>query len=183
MNLELYTDHTKGFTQSAQTLAQRSSHQQLVPDHLMKILLEDSEGVAAKLVLACGGNPKTLLETVIQNLAKLPGVGGSGAGQVYLSQETHKAFERSENLAKANGDEFVTAEVLFMALEPKGISQDKLKAAIHELRKGRKATSANAEDSYEALKKYARNLTQAALEGKLDPVIGRDEEIRRTIQV
>lgn len=183
MNFETYTDRSKGFIQSAQTLAQRSGHQQLVPAHLLKVLIEDPEGVAAKLVIEAGGNPKTLLESVTKTLTALPSVSGSGAGQLYLSQEIHKAFERAETLAKANGDEFVTAEILFLALSPGGLSEAALKQAIEELRKGRKASSAGAEEGYDALNKYARNLTQAALEGKLDPVIGRDEEIRRTIQV
>jgi len=195
MNFEKYTERSRGFIQSAQTLAQRSSHQRLTPEHLLKILLEDKEGLAANLMRAAGADPDRALKTVEAELERQPKIEGSGAGQLYMAPEMGRVFETAEKAAQKAGDEFVTAERLLLALalskgspserilSGAGLSAETLNAAIEQVRKGRKATSATAEEGYEALKKYARDLTAAAREGKLDPVIGRDEEIRRTIQV
>ncbi len=195
MDFEKYTERSRGFIQSSQTLAQRSSHQQITPLHLLKVLLDDKEGLAANLLRAAGGDPARALRDVEASLAKLPKVEGSGAGQVYLASDSARLFEQAEQIADKAGDSFVTAERLLLALAlatgtpaakilaDAGITPQALNRAIEEIRKGRTATSATAEDSYDALKKYARDLTAAAADNKLDPVIGRDEEIRRTIQV
>jgi ATP-dependent Clp protease ATP-binding subunit ClpB len=195
MNLEQYTERSRGFVQSAQGLALRSGHQRFTPEHLLKVLLEDNEGLASNLIRAAGGDPQRALAGVERELAKLPKVEGSGAGQVYMAPETARLFESAEQIAKKAGDSYVTAERLLLALTmakgtpsaeilaSAGITAQSLNAAIEQIRKGRKATSENAEQGYDALKKYSRDLTAAAREGKLDPVIGRDEEIRRTIQV
>ena len=195
MNLDIYTERTRGFIQSAQTLATRSSHQQLTPLHLLKVLLDDREGLAANLIRAAAGDPAKALTGAEAELAGLPKVEGSGAGQVYLAQETGRLFDQAEELAKKAGDSFVTTERLLLALAlaagsaaakvlaDADLKPQALNQAINEMRKGRSADSATAEDTYEALKKFARDLTAAAADGKLDPVIGRDEEIRRTIQV
>jgi len=195
MNLEKYTERSRGFLQSAQSLAQRSGHQRLAPEHLLKVLLDDAEGLAANLMRAAGADPQKALAAVDAELAKQPKVEGAGAGQVYLAPELARIFEQAEKLADKAGDSFVTAERLLLALvmtpntpAQKALTGAKLtpqglNAAIEEVRKGRKADSATAEGNYDALKKYSRDLTEAARAGKLDPVIGRDEEIRRTIQV
>src|ERR1700752_143239 len=195
MEIEKYTERSKGFIQSAQGLALRSGHQQLTPEHLLKILLEDKEGLCANLIRAAGGDPRAALGAVETELGKQPRVEGSGAGQVYLSPEIARVFEQAEQIAEKAGDSFVTVERLLLALAlaretpagkalaAGGVTPHKLNAAIEDLRKGRKADSASAEEGYDALKKYGRDLTAVAREGKLDPVIGRDEEIRRTIQV
>ncbi|HEV8030672.1 MAG TPA: Clp protease N-terminal domain-containing protein, partial [Stellaceae bacterium] len=195
MELEKYTERSKGFVQSAQGLALRGGHQRLVPEHLLKVLLDDAEGLCANLIRAAGGDQKTVAARVEADLAKQSKVEGSGAGQVYLSPELARAFDQAEKLAQQAGDSYVTVERLLLALAlaadteagkalaAGGVTAQKLNAAIEEVRKGRKADTASAEEGYDALKKYARDLTAAAREGKLDPVIGRDEEIRRTIQV
>jgi len=195
VNFEQYTERSRGFIQSAQGLALRSNHQRFTPEHLLKVLLEDREGLASNLIRAAGGDPARALAAAEQELAKLPKVEGRGAGQVYMAPETARVFASAEELAKKAGDSFVTAERLLLALAlakgtpsadalaSAGVSAQSLNAAVENIRKGRKATSQNAEQGYDALKKYARDLTAAAREGKLDPVIGRDEEIRRTIQV
>ncbi len=194
MDHEKLTERSKGFLQSAQGLALRSGHQRLAPEHLLKILLDDEEGLAANLIRSAGGQPELALAGAEAALAKIPRVEGSGAGQVYLSPDLARVLDSAEEQAKKVGDSFVTAERLLVALAVvPGLAADALKAAkvtpqnldraIDALRKGRKADSANAEQGYDALRKYARDLTEAAREGKLDPVIGRDEEIRRTIQV
>src|SRR5271168_3838350 len=195
MEIERYTERSKGFIQSAQGLALRSGHQRLTPEHLLKILLEDKEGLCANLIRAAGGDPHAALSAVETELGKQQQVEGSGAGQVYLSPDIARVFEQAEQIAQKAGDSFVTVERLLLALAlaketpagkalaAGGVTPQKLNAAIEALRKGRTADSASAENAYEALKKYARDLTQAARDGKLDPVIGRDEEIRRTIQV
>src|SRR5712675_2525452 len=195
MEMEKYTDRAKGFLQSAQTMALRRGHQRLTPEHLLKVLLEDPEGLAANLIRAAGGDPKAALQAVDTELDKLPRVEGSGAGQVYMSPELARVFEQAEQLAQRAGDSFVTVERLLLALSAAAgtgaakalaaarVDAQSLNRAIEEVRKGRKADSASAEEGYDALKKYTRDLTAAAREGKLDPVIGRDEEIRRTIQV
>jgi ATP-dependent Clp protease ATP-binding subunit ClpB len=195
MDVEKYTERSRGFLQAAQALAQRSGHQRLTPEHLLKVLLDDREGLAANLIRAAGGDPQRALAGVEAALDKQPRVEGGGAGQLFLAPETARLFEAAEKLAEKAGDSFVTVERLLIALAMAsgtpaatilanaGVSAQGLNAAVNEVRKGRKAESATAEDSYDALKKYARDLTAAAQEGKLDPVIGRDEEIRRTIQV
>src|SRR6516165_6499143 len=195
MDIEKYTDRSKGFIQSAQSLALRSGHQRLTPEHLLKVLLEDKEGLSANLIRAAGGDPAAASNAIEAELTKLPRVEGSGAGQVYMSPEIARVFEQAEQVAERAGDSFVTVERLLLALSmaretpagralgAAGLTPQKLNAAIEDLRKGRKADSASAEEGYDALKRFARDLTEAAREGKLDPVIGRDEEIRRTIQV
>src|SRR5712664_321727 len=195
MNQEKYTERMRGFLQSAQMLALREGHQRLIPDHLLKVLLDDPEGLAANLINSAGGDSRAVHRAVEASLAKLPKVEGQGAGQIYMAPETARVFDQAEAIAEKAGDSFVTVERMLMALAlakgtdaadalAKGNVKPKaLEKAIQDLRKGRTADSASAEGGYDALKKYARDLTQAAREGKLDPVIGRDEEIRRTIQV
>ena len=195
MEFDRYTERSRGFIQSAQGLALRSGHQRFTPEHLLKILVDDGEGLAANLISAAGGRPADVRNRVEEALDKLPKVEGSGAGQIYIAPETARLFESAEQLAGKAGDGFVTAERLLLALAlatgttaavilgDAGVTAQALNAAINDVRKGRTADSATAEDSYEALKKYAIDLTQRARGGKLDPVIGRDEEIRRTVQV
>ncbi|MBR1220704.1 ATP-dependent chaperone ClpB [Bradyrhizobium sp. U87765 SZCCT0131] len=195
MNIEKYTERARGFIQSAQSLALREGHQQFTPLHILKVLLDDSEGLAGGLIDRSGGNSRAVLQATEAALARMPKVSGSGAGQVYLAPATARLFEAAEQAAEKAGDSFVTVERLLLALtldkdsdagallKQGGVTPQNLNAAINALRKGRTADSAAAENAYDALKKYARDLTQAARDGKLDPVIGRDEEIRRTIQV
>src|ERR1700709_1736234 len=195
MNIEKYTERARGFIQSAQSLAMRDGHQQFSPLHMLKVLLDDSEGLAGGLIDRAGGNSRAILKATEDALNKLPKVSGSGAGQVYLAPDLARAFDASEKAAEKAGDSFVTVERLLLGLSLEknsdagailnkgGRTPQNLNAAIEALRKGRTAESATAENAYDALKKYARDLTQAARDGKLDPVIGRDEEIRRTIQV
>jgi ATP-dependent Clp protease ATP-binding subunit ClpB len=195
MNIEKYTERARGFIQSAQSLAMRDGHQQFSPLHLLKVLLDDSEGLAGGLIDRAGGNSRAILKATEDALNKLPKVSGSGAGQIYLAPELARAFDAAEKAAEKAGDSFVTVERLLLGLTLEkdseaasilrkgGVTPQTLNAAIEALRKGRTADSATAENAYDALKKYARDLTQAARDGKLDPVIGRDEEIRRTIQV
>src|SRR5216683_1451773 len=195
MNIEKYTERARGFIQSAQSLAMRDGHQQFSPLHMLKVLLDDSEGLVGGLIDRAGGNSRAILKATEDALNKLPKVSGSGAGQVYLAPELARAFDAAEKAADKAGDSFVTVERLLLGLTlekdsdagailRKGrVTPQNLNAAIEALRKGRTADTATAENAYDALKKYARDLTQAARDGKLDPVIGRDEEIRRTIQV
>src|SRR5216110_2425104 len=195
MNLEKYTDRARGFVQSAQSLALREGHQQFAPEHLLKVLLDDPEGLAAGLIDRSGGRSRDALKAIEAALAKRPKVEGSGAGQLYLEPALARVFDTAEKSGEKAGDSFVTVERLLLALAIEkdneagkilgkaGVTPQNLNAAIEALRKGRTADSASAENAYEALKKYARDLTQAARDGKLDPVIGRDEEIRRTVQV
>ncbi len=195
MNLEKYTERARGFVQSAQSLAIREGHQQFTPEHVLKVLLDDPEGLAAGLIDRAGGRSRDALQQVEFALAKLPKVAGTGAGQLYLSPTTARLFDNAEKIAQKAGDSFVTVERLLLALAMEkssesarvlsaaGVNAQALNGAIEELRKGRTADSASAENAYDALKKYARALTEAARSGKLDPVIGRDEEIRRTMQV
>jgi ATP-dependent Clp protease ATP-binding subunit ClpB len=195
MNFEKYTDRSRGFVQSAQSLAQREGHQQFAPEHLLKVLLDDPEGLAAGLIDRAGGNSRAALQATEAALAKRPKISGGGAGQIYLDPALARVFDLAEKAGEKAGDSFVTAERLLLALAMEkgsdagkilanaGVTPQTLNAAIEALRKGRTADSASAENAYDALKKYARDLTQAARDGKLDPVIGRDEEIRRTIQV
>ena len=195
MDIEKYTDRSKGFIQSAQSLALREGHQQFTAEHLLKVLLDDPEGLAAGLIDRAGGRSREALRETEAALSKLPKVSGAGAGQVYLQAALARIFDQAEKIAKKAGDSFVTAERLLLAiamdkeseagkiLARAGVTPQGLNAAIESLRKGRTADSASAENAYDALKKYSRDLTQAARDGKLDPVIGRDEEIRRTVQV
>lgn len=195
MNIEKYTERARGFIQSAQSLAVREGHQQFTPEHILKVLLDDPEGLAAGLIGAAGGDAKAALLATDAALAKLPKVEGAGAGQLYLAPGTARLFGEAEKIAEKAGDSFVTVERLLLALaldkdtdagkilKHSGVTPQGLNTAINALRKGRTADSASAENAYDALKKYARDLTQAARDGKLDPVIGRDEEIRRAIQV
>jgi ATP-dependent Clp protease ATP-binding subunit ClpB len=195
MDFKNYTERAQGFIQAAQNMALRDGNQQLTPEHLLKVLLDDNEGLAANLIRNGGGNPALALSAVEAELRKLPKVEGGGGAQVYLTRELARVFETANEAAKKAGDSFVTAERVLLALAlttgtpsakilaDAGAPPQKLNEAINALRKGRTADSASAEQGYDALKKYARDLTQAARDGKLDPVIGRDEEIRRTIQV
>jgi ATP-dependent Clp protease ATP-binding subunit ClpB len=195
MDSEKYTERARGFVQSAQALALREGHQRFTPEHLLKVLLDDPEGLAANLIQVAGADPRRALALTEQTLAKLPKVEGSGAGQLYLAPETARLFEQAEKLAQKAGDSFVTAERLLLALamaagteaqkalQQAGLTPQALNGAINQIRKGRTADSPSAEEGYDALKKYTRDLTQQARDGKLDPVIGRDDEIRRVIQV
>jgi len=195
MNFEKYTDRSRGFVQSAQSLAQREGHQQFAPEHLLKVLLDDPEGLAAGLIDRARGDSRAALAAVEAALAKRPSISGGGAGQIYLDPALARVFDAAEKAAEKAGDNYVTAERLLLALaldksseagkilQKAGVSAQSLNAAVEALRKGRTADSASAENAYDALKRYARDLTQAARDGKLDPVIGRDEEIRRTVQV
>lgn len=194
MNIEKYSERVRGFIQSAQTMALSTNHQQFTPEHLLKVLLDDEEGFASSLIERTGGNARDARLGVETALKALPKVEG-GNGQLYLAQPLAKVFSTAEELAKKAGDSFVTVERLFQALSMEksaktadilakaGVTPAALNQAINEIRKGRTADSASAEQGYDALKKYARDLTADARAGRLDPVIGRDEEIRRTIQV
>ncbi|CAJ0872496.1 adenosinetriphosphatase [freshwater sediment metagenome] len=195
MNFEKYTERARGFVQSAQSLATREGHQQFTPEHILKVLLDDDQGLSAGLIDRAGGNSREALAKTEAALAKLPKVAGAGAGQLYLAPATARLFANAEQIAQKAGDSYVTVERLLLALALEkdteaakilaaaGVTPQSLNAAIESLRKGRTADTASAENQYDALKKYARDLTEAAREGKLDPVIGRDEEIRRTVQV
>ena len=196
MNLEKFTDRAKGFLQAAQTVAIRLNHQRITPSHLLKALLEDDQGMAAGLIARAGGSAEAATRAVDEALAKMPAVSGSGASAAPgLDAEALRVLDQAEQIAQKAGDSYVTVERLLLALalspttdagkalKNAGVSPEAINAAINELRGGRTADTATAEDRYDALKKFARDLTEAAREGKLDPVIGRDEEIRRTIQV
>ena len=196
MNLEKFTDRAKGFLQSAQTVAIRMNHQRISPEHILKALLEDEQGMASGLIAAAGGDAKRALSETDLALAKIPAVSGSGAQQSPgIDNDAVRVLDQAEQIAQKAGDSFVTVERLLVALalslntaagkalKTAGATPEALNGAINGLRQGRTADSAGAEDRYDALKKFARDLTQAARDGKLDPVIGRDEEIRRTIQI
>jgi ATP-dependent Clp protease ATP-binding subunit ClpB len=194
MDIQKFTERAQGFIQSAQSLALRSNNQQFLPQHLLKVLLDDEEGLAARLIGAAGGKPDQVRAQNDMALAKVPRVEG-GNGQVYLAPETARLLDNAQQIATKAGDSFVTAEYLLLALtmaagtdvarilKDAGVTAQNLNKAIADLRQGRTADNATAENAYDALKKYARDLTEVARSGKLDPVIGRDEEIRRTIQV
>ncbi|WP_341915229.1 ATP-dependent chaperone ClpB [Ferrovibrio terrae] len=195
MDFEKYTERSRGFLQAAQNMALARGHQRFAPEHLLKVLIDDPEGMAAGLIKAAGGKPDVAKAQNEDALAKMPKVEGGGAGQLYLAPEMARLFEAAEKLREKAGDSFVAAERLLQAialqagtpaadaLKAASVTPQSLEKAIQDMRKGRKADSASAEQAYDALKKYARDLTEAAEQGKLDPVIGRDEEIRRTIQV
>lgn len=194
MNIDQYTERARAIVQSAQTAALASGHQTLTPAHMLKTMLEDRDQLAVNLIRASGGRPELVVQGVDGALAKLPRVTGANTG-LRLEQSSAKLFQDAEDSAKKAGDSFVTTERMLLAiaglsgdpaaeaLKSAGVTAKALEAAISELRQGRTADSANAEEGYEALKKYSRDLTQDARDGKLDPVIGRDEEIRRTMQV
>src|ERR1700720_3412103 len=195
MQIDKYTDRRKNLIQSAQSLALRNGHQQLTPLHVLKALLDDEDRLSGNLIEAAGGSATQVAREVDLELAKLPKVEGAGAGQIYLAPETARLFDQAEQLSQKAGDSFVTVEYMLLALaltsaskaadilKRAGITAQNLNKAIGNIRQGRKADSASAEGSYEALKKYTRDFTEGARQNKLDPVIGRDEEIRRTIQV
>ncbi|MEM9207211.1 MAG: ATP-dependent chaperone ClpB [Pseudomonadota bacterium] len=194
MDFETFSDRSKGFVQSAQALALRENHQKFLPTHMAKVLLDDSVGMAAGLIGRAGGDARAIHKAIDDELTAVPKVQGGG-GQLYLAPETARLFENAKKLTEKAGDQYVTVERLLQALAmdkdsattkvfaKHGVTPQSLNTAINDLRKGRTADSANAEASFEALKKFTRDLTEAARDGKLDPVIGRDEEIRRTIQV
>ncbi len=194
MDFERLTEKTRSFLQHAQTLALRNNHQQLTPEHILKVFLDDEDKRLPELLSRSGGNLKQLQKAVDKSVADLPSVQGSGASNLYMHTDTSKVFDRAFELAKKSGDAFVTAERVLQAmvmedygiaklLKDAGVDAVRLDGAINEQRKGKTADSANAEDGFDALKKYATDLTALASDGKLDPVIGRDEEIRRTIQI
>ncbi len=193
MNIEKFTERARGFLQAAQTIAMREDHQRLTPSHLLKALLDDEEGMAANLIRSAGGAPERVAQANDIALAKIPKVSG-GEGQIYMDPQSAKLIDQAEQIAKKAGDSFVTVERLLTALalvksdakdalDAGAVTAQNLNAAINNLRKGRTADSASAEEGYDALKKYARDLTEAARDGKIDPIIGRDEEIRRAMQV
>jgi ATP-dependent Clp protease ATP-binding subunit ClpB len=193
MNLEKFTERSRGFIQAAQTIAMRESHQRLAPEHLLKALLDDDQGLAANLINASGGDAAGVLQNVDIALAKMPTVTGDAA-QTFMDGTTGKVLAEAEKLAKKAGDSFVPVERVLMALtmvkskakdalDAGKVTAQSLNSAINDIRKGRTADTASAEEGYDALKKYAMDLTARAREGKIDPIIGRDEEIRRAMQV
>jgi ATP-dependent Clp protease ATP-binding subunit ClpB len=193
MDLNKFTERARGFIQAAQTIAMRENHQRLVPEHLLKALMDDDQGLAANLIRRAGGAPERVIEAVDAAVAKQPTISGD-AGQIYMDNATGKVLAEAESIAKKAGDSFVPVERLLMALAlVKSKAKDALTAgaaspqtlnsAINDIRKGRTADSASAEEGYDALKKYAQDLTERAEQGKIDPIIGRDEEIRRSMQV
>lgn len=195
MNFDKLTEKTKSFIQQAQSLAVRYGHQSLEPEHVLKVMLDDADALVSKLLRSCEADESVLKSSLERAIAKFPVVDGSGAGQLRLSGDLAKIFSNAENVAEKAGDSFVTTERLLQAmimakktdvagyLEDVGMDDSKLNSAINDVRKGRTANSANAEDQFDALNKYATDLTQVARDGKMDPIIGREEEIRRTIQV
>jgi ATP-dependent Clp protease ATP-binding subunit ClpB len=194
MDIEKFTERARGFLQAAQTIAIRDFHQRITPEHLLKALLDDEEGAAAGLIRTAGGDPKQAAAGVQAELARLPRVQGSGAGQPQITPELVRLLDAAQQTATKAGDEYVAQDRLLVALaasdtpaarslRASGATPQALEKAVNDIRKGRRVDSANAEATFDALKKYARDITALAREGKLDPVIGRDEEIRRTIQV
>ena len=193
MDLEKFTERSRGFLQAAQTIAMRESHQKLAPEHLLKALLDDEQGLASNLITASGGSPERVVQAVDVALSRIPKVTGD-AGQTYMDQQTAKVLDEAQKVATKAGDSFVPVERILTALaivkskakdalDAGAVTAQKLNAAINDVRKGRTADTASAEEGYDALKKYARDLTEAARDGKIDPIIGRDEEIRRAMQV
>ncbi|SFB03974.1 ATP-dependent Clp protease ATP-binding subunit ClpB [Poseidonocella pacifica] len=193
MDLSKFTERSRGFVQAAQTIAIRDGHQRLLPEHLLKALMDDDQGLAANLIKSAGGAPDRVVEALAIALKKVPKVSGDTA-QVYLDTQTAKVLDEAQKIAKKAGDSFVPVERVLMALamvksgakdalDAASVTAQKLNEAINDIRKGRTADSETAEEGYDALKKYARDLTEAAEQGKIDPIIGRDEEIRRAMQV
>jgi ATP-dependent Clp protease ATP-binding subunit ClpB len=195
MDFDKFSEKLRSILQKAQTLAMRSKHQSLEPEHLLKVMLEDEDAQISRLIKNAGGNAALLKKNIEQSLAKLPSVDGPGAGGLRLSNDLAKIMDNAEQLSEKSGDKFLTSERVLQAmtlakasevtghLESAGVTAQAMNSAINDLRKGRTADSAGAEDTFDSLNKYARDMTALAREGKLDPVIGRDEEIRRTIQV
>src|SRR3954466_13591785 len=196
MDFEKLTDRARGFLQAAQTIAVREHHQRIAPAHLLKALLDDEQGMAAGLIQAAGGDPKAAKREVDQLVAKTPAGIGSGASQApAMDGDTIRVLDQAEQIAKKAGDSYVTVERILLAMAlakssdvgsapaKSGLTPQNLNSAIDKLRGGRTADTQASEDRYDALKRYTRDLTGAARQGKLDPVIGRDEEIRRTVQV
>ena len=195
MNLDKYTDKSRKILEQAQALALRSNHQRFTPEHVLAAVMGDADRIADKLIRACAGDPAQVAERTQAALAAMPKVAGSGAGQLYITPETARFFNAAEQLAEKAKDDFITVERLLQALamadgaeatkilQSAGVTPQKLNSAVNDMRKGRLANSASAEDQFEALKKYTKDFTALAKEGKLDPVIGRDEEIRRAMQV
>ena len=192
MNLEKFTERSRSFIQAAQSIAQREDHARLGVEHLLKALLDDKEGLASNLIVRAGGIPALVVENLDTSLSKIAKV--TGDAQVYLDSTTGKVLTEAEKLAKKSSDSFVPVERILMALsmvkskakdalDAGAVTAQRLNEVINDIRQGRTADSASAEDSYEALKKYAQDLTKRAREGKIDPIIGRDEEIRRAMQV
>ena len=193
MDLSKFTERSRGFIQAAQTIALREGHQRLLPEHLLKTLMDDEEGLASNLITRAGGNAKRVLEQTDTAISKIAKVSGD-TGQVYMDSQSAKVFDEAQKVAKKAGDSFVPVERLLMALAlvkskakdaliGGGVTAQALNSAINDIRKGRTADTENAEEGYEALKKYATDLTEAAEKGKIDPIIGRDDEIRRAMQV
>ncbi|KUJ77833.1 ATP-dependent chaperone ClpB [Ruegeria profundi] len=193
MDLNKFTERARGFVQAAQTIALREGHQRLEPTHILKALMDDDQGLASNLITRAGGAPTRVVESLDAAMGKIPKVSGD-SGQIYMDGQTAKVLDEAQKIATKAGDSFVPVERVLMALcmvkskakealEAGAVSAQKLNEAINDIRKGRTADSASAEEGYDALKKYARDLTEAAAEGKIDPIIGRDEEIRRSMQV
>jgi ATP-dependent Clp protease ATP-binding subunit ClpB len=194
MDIQKFTERSQGFLQAAGTIAIREFHQRITPEHLLKALLDDDEGAAAGLIKAAGGDPKAAAAANDAEVARQPKVSGGGAGQPTLTPELVRVLDSAQTASTKAGDEYVAQDRLLVALaespapaaralKAAGVTPQTLEKAISDIRKGRKVTSANAEANFDALNKYSRDVTAVAREGKLDPVIGRDEEIRRTIQV
>ncbi len=194
MDIQKFTERAQGFLQAAGTIAIREFHQRITPEHVLKALLDDEEGAASGLIKAAGGDPKAAAAATDAEVARQPKVSGEGAGQPQLTPEVVRVLDAAQQAATRAGDEYVAQDRLLVALaasntaagralKTAGVTPQALEKAVNDIRKGRKVTSPNAESSFDALKKYARDVTAVAREGKLDPVIGRDEEIRRTIQV
>src|SRR4051812_44260306 len=194
MDLQKFTERCQGFLQAASTIAIREFHQRITPEHLLKALLDDEEAAAAGLIRAAGGDPKATAAANDAEVARQPKVSGGGAGQPQLTPELVRVLDAAQQTSTRAGDEYVAQDRLLVALAESatpagralkagGVTPQALEKAVNDVRKGRKVTSPNAESNFDALKKYARDVTALAREGKLDPVIGRDEEIRRTIQV
>lgn len=190
MNLDKFTDKARSVIQAAHSTAVAAGNQRFMPEHILQSMLSESEDIASQMLCSCGANLNTIWTDIENFLAKLPKVSGSGAGQLYLAPETAQALERAQSIAQKSGDDYVTVDRLLQGLadssevlKSHGITSKKIEEAIANIRKGAKADSAGAENTYQALKKYSKDITQLALAGKIDPVIGRDEEIRRTIQV
>src|ERR1700681_1339658 len=194
MDIQKFTERCQGFLQAASTIAIREFHQRITPEHLLKALLDDEEGAAAGLIRSAGGDPKAALTRVEAEIARIPTVRGAGAGQPQITPELVRVLDGAQQTATKSGDEYVAQDRLLVALaasdtpagralKAAGVSAQALDKAVADIRKGRKVDSQNAESNFDALNKYARDVTAIAREGKLDPVIGRDEEIRRAIQV
>lgn len=194
MDIEKFTDRARGFLQAAQTIAIREYHQRITPEHLLKALLDDEQGAAAGLIRAAGGDPARAKQAVDAEIGRQPKVSGGGAGQPQFTPDVVRVLDAAQQQAQRAGDAYVAQDRLLVALaasdspagrilKSAGADAQRLEAAVSDIRKGRKVDSQNAEEKFDALKKYARDITEAARNGKLDPVIGRDEEIRRCIQV